>query len=362
MIIKKILTNTALILMACLGACGGESDEQDKKDNVRKTVVTVTKASNKAIEITESSIGSLEGMISPTLASEMAARVLKVHVNAGDQVKKGQLIATLDATDYIMQRNEARAEVARLEALLQNQSKIVERNRTLVDQNFISQNALDNELAQKNVYQQQLTAAKARVASINHNSSKSKVYAPVSGIIETKPVDTGDYLRVGDPIVQIVSKQVLRAHLPFPESIGPKLKSGQKVYLSTPGSQSSIETTIRELKPQIKEGNRTIEVIADVAAAEGWQPGASVKGTVVIDEQSATIMLPEQSLVLRPAGEVVYIVRDGVAHQAMVKIGMSQSGQVEIISGLKPDDVVVVDGAGFLTDQAPVNIVQDANQ
>ena len=260
-----------------------------------------------------------------------------------------------------MQRNEAQAEVARLQALLENQSKTVARNQTLVDKKFISQNAVDNDMAQENVLKQQLKAARARIASINHGSSKSKIFAPVSGVIESKPVDTGDYLRMGDPIVQIVSKQVLRAHLPFPERIGPQLKPGLKVRLKTPTSSETIETVIRELKPQISEGNRTIDVIADVNNAVGWQPGASVSGTVVLDELPAAMMIPEQSLVLRPAGEVVYIVRDNIAHQTMIKTGLRQNGLIEILSGLSVEDLVVVDGAGFLTDKAPVTIAKEGN-
>jgi membrane fusion protein, multidrug efflux system len=349
-----------LFVSALLNGCGANDDGQtaDKKD-ARTTLVTVSAIQNQAIEVTQSSVGSLEGLINPTLAAELAARVIKVHVNIGDIVKKGQLIATLDATDYVMQRNEAQAEVARIQALLENQSKIVSRNQALVDKKFISQNAVDNEVAQENVLKQQLTAARARVSSINHDSGKSKVIAPVSGTIESKPVDTGDYLRVGDPIVQIISKQRLRAHLPFPEKVGQQLKPGLIVRLKTPTSDQSIETVIRELKPMIAEGNRTIDVIADVNDAEGWQPGATVTGTVVLYKLPAAIMIPEQSLVLRPAGEVVYVVRDNIAYQAIVETGVRQNGLIEILSGLKANDIVVVDGAGFLTDKAPIKIAKD---
>ncbi|MFV1921937.1 MAG: efflux RND transporter periplasmic adaptor subunit [Methylotenera sp.] len=348
---------TGLLLVLMLNACGANNDNAtNNKKDTRATLVTVTKVKSQSIEVTQSTVGTLEGLINPTLAAETAARVMAVHVNIGDTVQKGQLIATLDATDYIMQRNEAQAEVARIQALLDNQSKIVARNQALVDKNFISQNAVDNEVAQENVYKQQLAAAKAKVSSINHNSSKSKVYAPVSGTIESKTVDTGDYLRVGDPIVQIISKQTLRAHLPFPEKFGPQLKPGLVVRLKTPTSDETIESTINELKPQIAEGNRTIDVIADVTNAKGWQPGATVSGTVVLGELPATIMVPEQSLVLRPAGEVVYVVRDSIAYQAVVKTGIRQNGYIEIISGLDANEIVVVDGAGFLTDNTPVKI------
>lgn len=339
-----------------LAACGSDEAETDKKTRVRKTLVTVAAIKQQTIAVTQTAVGSLEGLVNPTLAAEMAARVMKMHVDTGQSVQKGQLIATLDASDYIMQRNEARAEVARLKTLLSNQSKTVARNQALVDKKFISQNAVDDDRAQENVYKQQLNAARARVASINHDSSKSKVTSPVTGIIESRAVDTGDYLRPGDPIVQIVSKQALRAHLPFPERIGPRLKPGLKVSLSTPTSSETIETTIQEIKPQISTSNRSINVIADVNNAEGWQPGATVTGTVIIDELPAAIMVPEQSLVLRPAGEVVYVVRDNKAHQAVVATGLRQNGMIEILSGLQVDDIVVVDGAGFLTDAAPIEI------
>jgi RND family efflux transporter MFP subunit len=294
------------------------------------------------------------------VAAEVAARVVKVYVTAGMQVKQGELIATLDAADFGMQRNEAQAEVARIQALLENQAKTVSRNQALVNKNFISQTAVDNDIAQQNVLKQQLEAARAHIGSINHNSSKTRVIAPVSGIIEKRLVGAGDFVRVGDPIVQIVSKQKLRAHLPFPEQIGAQLKPGLKVRLSTPTSDKPVETVIHELKPMITEGSRTVDVIADIVDAPGWQPGASVTGTVILGEQSAAMMIPEQSLVLRPAGEVVYVVRDNTANQAVVKTGTRQNGLIEILEGLKANDVVVVDGAGFLTDKAPVTVTSNS--
>ncbi len=338
-----------------MNACGKASEKSENK-LIRSTLVTVTTVTKQSVETTQETIGSLEGLIDPTIAAEVSARVIKVHVSPGDQVKQGELIATLDASDFAMQRNEALAEVARIKAQLKNQSKIVVRNQALVDKKFISQNAVDNEQAQENVLKEQLVAARARVGSINHNSNKSRIVAPISGIIERRLVGAGDFVRVGDPIVQIVSKQKLRAHLPFPEYIGAQLKPGLKVRLTTPASNTAIETTIQELKPLITEGNRTIDVIADIDGTDGWQPGASVNGNVILSELPSAMMVPEQSIVLRPAGEVVYVVRDNVAYQAIIETGIRQDGFIEIKSGLQADETIVVDGAGFLTDKAPVKI------
>ncbi len=357
---KYIQTVLLTLLLALTAGCGNQDKAAESTANEKKgpkpTLVTVTQVKDTAIEITESAVGSIEGLIDPTIAAEVAARVVKVHVSPGQRVKQGDLLATLDATDYALQRNEALAEVARIEALLENQTKIVTRSQALVNKNFISQNAVDTDIAQQNVLKEQLAGAKARVDTINHSSSKTTIYAPTDGVIEKKLVDTGEFVKVGDPLLQIISNKRLRAHIPFPERISAQLRPGMKVRLSTPTSTKTIETVIRELKPMIIESNRSIDVLADITDESDWQPGASVTGTVVVGVQSSALMVPEQSVMLRPAGEVVYLVKDNKAHQVIVKTGQHQKGQVEIIEGLRANDTIVMDGAGFLTDQALIKI------
>lgn len=337
-------------------SCSDKKSTPTVQSAPKTSLVTVTQVKDQRLEITEESIGTLESLNDPIVAAEVAARVIKVYVSPGQSVKKGQLIATLDATDFSLQRIEAQTEIARIQALLTNQEKIVARNQALVDKKFISQIAVDNDIALRNSLKQQLEGAKARVSSINHANSKTSVFAPSNGVVETKLVDTGDFVKVGDPIVQIISKQHLRAYLPFPEQIAAKLKAGLKVRLTTPTTDEIFNTVIRELKPMIVAGSRTVIVIADVFDTTGWQPGASVTGSVILGERNTAMMVPEQSVILRPAGEVVYVVRNERAYQAVVKTGLRKNGMIEIIAGVKPDDIVVVDGAGFLTDNTPVKI------
>jgi membrane fusion protein (multidrug efflux system) len=360
---KNIQLPLLLLIITLVSGCGNKDQAADSKGTQKQgpkpTLVTVTQVKDMPIEITESAVGSIEGLIDPTIAAEVAARVIKVHVSPGQRVKKGELIATLNAADFALQRNEAQAEVSRIEALLDNQTKIVARSQTLVNKNFISQNAVDTDLAQQNVLKQQLTGAKARVDTINHSSSKTKIYAPTDGVVEKKLVDTGEFVKVGDPLVQIISNKRLRAHIPLPERISNQLKPGMKVRLTTPTSSKVVESEIRELKAMITESNRSIDVIADITDESDWQPGASVTGTVVVGVQPATLMVPEQSVVLRPAGEVVYLVKDNKAYQRVVKTGQRQNGLVEITHGVSANETIVMDGAGFLTDQALIKIASN---
>lgn len=360
--LTKIPLIFTCVIITFLIACSDQKSTTTEQNVPKPSLVTVTQVKDQALEITETSIGSLESLSDPVVAAEVAARVIGVHVSPGDSVKKGQLIVTLDATDFGLQRNEAQTEVARIQALLVNQDKIVTRNQALVDRKFISQITVDNDIALRNSLKQQLEGAKARVGTINHTNSKTKIFAPTSGVVETKLADTGDFVKVGDPIVQIISRRRLRAHLPFPEQIAAKLKPGLKVRLTTPTTDEVFNTVIRELKPMIAADSRTVDVIADVFDTTGWQPGASVTGTVILGEQETAMMVPEQSVILRPAGEVVYVVRNNKAYQAIVKTGLRKDGMIEITEGVKPNDIVVVDGAGFLTDDTPVKVNETSTQ
>jgi len=349
-----------LINLVLLSACSKQEAVVDKKVS-QETLISVTSAQTSKLESREETVGTLEGLIDPTIAAEVSGRVTQVLVHPGQAVKKGQLLATLDDTDYSLQRKESQAEVARLEALLANQGRAVDRNQKLIQKNFISQNALDDVSTQQQAIKQQLDGAKARLASVDHTGSKARVFSPVDGVVEKQLVAIGDYLKVGDPMLQVISKQKLRAHLPFPETLAGKLQPGLKVRLTTPTSPNEVIATIRELKPLISSDSRAIDVIADVVDEEGWQPGASVNASVVLNERDAAVIVPEQSVVLRPAGEVVYVIKDNQAMQRLVKTGLRQSGQIEIIEGLSVGETVATDGAGFLTDKAHVKI-QEADQ
>ena len=177
---KKIIQPAFIFLISIIAmACGTKDASEANKEadkGPKPTLVTVTQVKNQTIEVTEEAIGSLEGLTNPTVSAEVAARVIKIHVNTGQAVKQGQLIATLDAADFGMQRNEAQAEVARIEAQLANQAKTVERSQALVNKKFISQNAVDNDLAQQNVLKEQLAGAKARISTITVSYTHLDVY------------------------------------------------------------------------------------------------------------------------------------------------------------------------------------------
>jgi membrane fusion protein (multidrug efflux system) len=112
---------------------------------------------------------------------------------------------------------------------------------------------------------------------------------------------------------------------------------------------------IAEIKPTVGTNNRALDAIVKFRG-EGnlFRGGGTVNARIVTQTRDSALMVPEQAVVLRPAGKVVYALREGVAEQRIVETGLKQDGQYEIIKGVRAGDTVAVDGAGFLTHGAAV--------
>jgi len=224
-----------------------------------------------------------------------------------------------------------------------------------VDKNFISPNALDNILTDKSETQEELEIAKSRLDIAQSNLSKTKIYSPITGKVEKQIASIGDYLKIGDGVFQIISNRKVRVHIPFPETLSQKIKPGLPILLTSPVSNEPYEAVISELKPMLSEDSRTIDVIADITNSPLWQPGATVRGTIVFKSEKG-VAVPEQSIVQRPSGNTVYVVENNIAKSRVVTIGLSQDGYVEILDGVNEGEIVAVDGASFLTNDIEINI------
>lgn len=350
---------TAVSLLAVIAStillpgCGKRQEESQK--GPPPAMITVAKVESRAIQVVEESVGQVDTETAPMIAVEVPGRIAKIHVDVGDAVRAGQVLAELDPRDQKIGQQAAAAEVARLQALLRDQEANHRRNLELAQKNFISKAALDSSEAQLHATREQLKAAQAHYEASTRGVSKTRIVAPVAGRIDQRKVSVGDVLEVGMPVFRLATTKSLRIHLPFPEGVAPRLKAGQPVQLATPTApDKKVTARVSEIRPMVGTTNRAVEAIVDLDNPGDWTPGASVNGSVVVAERPDALIVPEQSVVLRPAGEVVYIVKDGKVQQRVVRTGVRQHGYVEILDGLKEGETVAKDGAGYLTDRAVV--------
>ena len=351
------------LALAILGACGQKAEE--KKAVPPPALITVTQAIKGEFEVVLETLGTLEVLADPKIGAEVAGRVTQVLARTGTQVRAGDILAVIDAGDVALQNKADEAEARRIEALAKQQEKLAGRQQSLMDKGFLSKNAGEDVAAQRAALAAQHEAARARADNSRRSAGKMQVRAPIDGIVEVQIVSPGDYVKVGDPLFNLVSPKKLRAHLPFAESLAPQLKPGQEVRLASPLAPGKIFTSrIKDIRPGIVEGSRALDVLADIDNDGSLRGGGTVNAAVIISARAEALTVPEQSIVLRPAGKVVYVIAeiDGQkkAQQKPVKIGAKRGGRIEILEGLAGGETIALDGAGFLTNGAAVAVKEAA--
>jgi len=169
---KKVFILFFLSLI--LVGCGQEEEIEKKKQRIINISTSPVQIYN--FKDQESAIGTIEGLMDPTIRSEIASSVKKIYTKTGTILKKGDLIAQLDDQDYRYQLELAEAELSQLKIRLNGQNKTYQRNSELVDENFISPNALDEIVNQKNETEELIKISEARAKIAKYRLSKTKIY------------------------------------------------------------------------------------------------------------------------------------------------------------------------------------------
>lgn len=341
---------TSILLVAGCGKGGGEAQE-----TVRRTPVTVAQATREQVDAVERTVGRLEAVASPALAAETSGRVVKLLVDGGSVVARGQVLAELDGEPQRLAVASAHASVERLEALLENQQRTVRRYQELRSK-AVSESMLEEAIAQQSARQAELNDARAKLAEAEYRLDRTRVRSPADAIVERRLISVGDYVSPGTPIVTIVGMGQLRAVLPFPERMSGQLRPGLPVTLDQPARPGqSVTGTITEVRPMVGTNSRAFEALVQLPVDTAWPPGGTLNARVVLASREG-VVVPSACVVRRPAGDVVYVVADDKVAERKVTVGIRDAERAEILAGVQPGETVVASGAGFLTDGTLVTV------
>lgn len=362
---KKILIY--LIFILALGSAfllymTKSKKEESSKSNAKSAVTTpvsIKKIVRSDFKVFEKTIGSISNLDINSVASEVSGLVKKVNVDIGDSVKAGQIIAIIDSDEARNNVISSQSEIKRIEALLSDSKKTQNRYKQLIKDGFVSQADVDTLNANIKSYEEQLVNAKAILANNRIKLDKAVIKAPKSGVIQQRYITAGTYLSVSTQIVDIVNNNNLMVIASLPESFSYRLKKGQEVTLKVTGTDIVLNSKVKELKPVIDEQSRSVSLIIDIPENNyNLKPGGTLEVYISMENKKDTVVIPESAVVLRIAGKVVYVVSadSKTVSEVPVQTGAYQDGLVEILSGLKGDETIVIDGAGFLSDKAAINI------
>ena len=334
----------------------------NETDSIYKVPVTSIRAELGSIRLLTRVQGTIEAINAPEIRSKVAAEVIAVNVDEGDPVVAGQVLARLDDEGFILDKQAAAADIARLEALLENQRSTLERDESLARQKLISDAKLDDSRAALKQVRAQLAHARSLLEKAQYQLSHTQIVAPISGIVQQRSVSLGDYINPNSPnskaLFQIVDTNHLRARLYFPENLANQITIDMPVELIKDAAR--IQTKVAHIRPMLETANRALHALADFDNSEYWKPGESITASVLLAQHDQVVVIPESALVRRPGGLVVYSLKDGKANETPVTTGIRQGDRVEILSGVSSGEQLALDGASYLSDGALVDIKGDA--
>ena len=282
------------------------------------------------------SVGSLRSRQSIVVRPEVSGRVTQVNFRDGQRVSRGQLLVQLD--DQL-----AQAQIKQAEAELSIARANFNRNKELVEQNFISRRTLDESAANLEVAQAKLSLAQATAARL-------KIMAPFDGTVGIRSINLGDYLKDGADVVNLEDMDAIYVDYRLPERFQSQVKVGQRAQIdidALPGRKFSA--LVLAIDPLIDANGRSVGVRACIDNRRmQLRPGMFARVATVFAQKDKALVIPEEAIV--PQGGRQFVIRliDGpegkVSQRVEVKVGSRSPGKVEIVEGLAAGETVVVAG------------------
>ena len=336
-----------LVLSACKG--GGPAAEAQAKNGEEKkeseaVPVEVAQATRRAVAASYSGTTTLEALGESQVVAKTSGVALAVLVEEGQVVRAGQALVRLDPDRPRLQVAQAAAQMHKLE-------NNYRRAQQLVEQRMISANDVDQ-------IKYDLENARAVYRAASLELSYTTITAPISGVVASRSIKSGNFVQINSPIIRIVDASRLEATLNVPEREIAKLKPGQAVGLAVdalPGKQ--FTGTVDRVAPVVDNGTGTFRVVASFPGNGELQPGMFSRLYINYDQRADALVVPRTAL-LEDGGEpAVYVVRDGKAQRTVLKLGYNDAGWVEVREGLKPGDQVVIAGKAALREGSAVQVI-----
>ncbi len=281
------------------------------------------------------------------LSAPLSGRVVQVHVNSGDRVKMGDSLVTLNCPEA----SSARSQLATAEAELREAQAALTRETTMLAKGVGTERdrlAAEIKLASERAeYQRALETARFVGAG---QGSIVILRAPLDGVILSRRTTVGAAVSAGgDPLIELGDPQALWIIADVFERDLSLIRVGLQARTELTSLAHPVEGQVISIGTVVSEAMRTAPVrIACVGDVSGLRPGMFGRAQIVSDESG--IALPARAVLIREGGEtVVYVGRDSLLfEQRKVIVGPALDGRVRVLSGLRPSEKVVVEGALLL--------------
>ena len=350
----------SLMLLCCITLIGCSKQKTEVEQEV--PLVMVTQPSSLHLE-QKSYAGEVQARQQTALAFRVAGQVTQRFADVGDQVKVGQVLATLDVQDAALQLNAARAQLESAQSAAKIASDELQRFQQLLPMNAVSRSQYD---AVKNQYQHamaQLKQAQSNYAVSSNQTDYNQLRATKNGVITERNIEVGQVLAAGQVAYQLAIDGEREVVIGVPEQAVAEIRVGQEATVSLWSQPDSRFTgTVREISPAADQ-SRTFKV--KVALREGnaqIQLGQSAR-VFLTRQANQGLYVPLSSVSATGQQAFVLVLQaDSTVRQTPVTLGAYGRDSVPVLSGLQAQDYVVMGGVHLLRDRQKIRPINRDNQ
>jgi RND family efflux transporter MFP subunit len=356
-----------------------------KKENTSAAVSTapVAQVMRTNLSNTLTVMGAFQPYQEVELHAKVSGYVRRINVDIGDQVKEGQVIATLEVPELNAQVAGSEAEVRHRKSEIQRAKSdvaLAEAQHAALHSAYVrlssashtrpglvAEQELDDSKARDLDLEAKVNAAKAAmeaaqeqlgVSNADHQrvttlQRYSVVTAPFSGVITARYADVGSLIQAGTtsntqamPLVKIAQSSTLRLRMPVPEEDVPSIHIGGSVQIKLQATGKVLTGTIVRFSRELAEATRTMQAEVDLPNADlALSAGMTAEASIVLQEHSNTLAVPATALIQENGTySVLAVDRNGIVRKVTVRVGIQSANQSEILQGITEGESVIVSG------------------
>ena len=339
------------LALACSGA--------EEKAPLQAPSVALSEAV--AVEL-EDRIEATGELVSPNhaiVAAEVGGRITSLYSDDGGHAARGERVLEIDPERRILEVRAASAGNSEAKAALVEAKRAAERVRMLFKSNVASQAQLDQAETALELAGSRADGAAARLGEMQRAQRDAEVTAPFDGMIAQRFVSVGEFVQPGTRLFELVALDPIEVEFRVSEVDSSRVKVGQLVGVRVaPYPDEVFEAIVTVVAPTIDPATRTLRVKGTLPNPDTrLRPGLFARADLGIARRDSVLMVPEEAVLQRSDGQVVFRVVEGNRVQRLVvKSGVFKDGRIEIVEGLSPGDKIVIRGHTALVDGSVIAV------
>lgn len=355
-----------------LAGCGKTDPNQVKaKPRDLRFPVEVAPVATREVRYQVTAVGAVDSFETVRITARVAGVVEKVSFAEGDMVTTDQVLVEIDPQRFRIAFDSARAAVTRAQLAKASAETSLQRRELLAAKEgsgLISEEDMQTMRAKSGSARADLEQAQAEQAQAELNLRDALVRAPLAGVVQTRPVQTGQYVQVGTELATMLRRDPLLLRFRVPEGEAARIAPGMAVGFTVTDDTRVWSAAITHVAAAADAQSRLVAVVArvDDKERERLRPGAFAQVTIPIGMAKPAMVVPQTAVRASEKGFVAFVVEEvdgrSLARERVLTLGMrTDDRQVEVRSGLTAGEALVITGAEALKADSEVT-VQDGGQ